>query len=206
MANEKLYGAIEAGGTKFVCCVASGPGHIVEEIRLATTTPEETLKKTVQFFEPYVTSRRIKTIGVGCFGPLDLNPNSPAYGFITATPKPGWSNTDVRGVLQRDLGVNVAFDMDVNAAAVGEYIWGASRGCDPSLYLTIGTGIGGGYLAMIAGPCAVEDRERMDAIGSAVKEPFDLVPAGDEEEQAGEQHDDPYSRSARKKTPGRTRK
>lgn len=146
MANEKLYGAIEAGGTKFVCCVASGPGHIVEEIRLATTTPEETLKKTVQFFEPYVSSRRIKTIGVGCFGPLDLNPNSPTYGFITATPKSGWSNTDVRGVLQRDLGVNVAFDMDVNAAAVGEYIWGASRGCDPSLYLTIGTGIGGGYL------------------------------------------------------------
>ncbi len=146
MTNEKLYGAIEAGGTKFVCCVASGPEHIVEEVRLATTTPEETLRKTIQFFEPYTSSEKIKTIGVGCFGPLDLNPNSPTYGFITATPKPGWSNADVRGALQRGLGVNVAFDMDVNAAAVGEYIWGASRGCDPSLYLTIGTGIGGGYL------------------------------------------------------------
>ncbi len=146
MANEKLYGAVEAGGTKFVCCIASGPEHIVEEVRLATTTPDETLRKTVQFFEPYVSSGKIKTIGVGCFGPLDLNPNSPTYGFITATPKPGWSNTDVRGALQSGLGVNVAFDMDVNAAAVGEYIWGASRGCDPSLYLTIGTGIGGGYL------------------------------------------------------------
>jgi fructokinase len=146
MPTEKLYGAIEAGGTKFVCCIASGPEHVVEEVRLATTTPEETLRKTVQFFEPYVSSGRIKTIGVGCFGPLDLNPNSPTYGFITATPKPGWSNTDVRGALQRGLHVNVAFDMDVNVAAVGEYIWGASRGCDPSLYLTIGTGIGGGYL------------------------------------------------------------
>ncbi|MGE5641818.1 MAG: ROK family protein [Byssovorax cruenta] len=146
MKTEALYGGIEAGGTKFVCCVASGPTHIVEEVRLATTTPEETLRKSVQFFERYVATGQVKTIGVGCFGPLDLNPHSPTYGFITATPKPNWSNTDVRGVLMRELGVNVAFDMDVNAAAVGEFIWGASRGQDPSLYLTVGTGIGGGYL------------------------------------------------------------
>ncbi len=146
MAKENLYGGIEAGGTKFVCCVASGPEHILEEVRFATTTPDETLRKTVQFFERYVSSGQIKTIGVGCFGPLDLNPNSPTYGSITATPKPYWSNADVRGAVQRGLGVSVAFDMDVNAAAVGEFIWGASRGCDPSLYLTIGTGIGGGYL------------------------------------------------------------
>ncbi len=146
MATEKLYGGIEAGGTKFVCCVASGPGHIVEEVRFATTTPAETLRKSVQFFEPYVSTGKIKTIGVGCFGPLDLNPSSSTYGYITATPKPHWSNTDVRGTLQRGLSVHVAFDMDVNAAAVGEFIWGAGRGCDPSLYLTIGTGIGGGYI------------------------------------------------------------
>jgi fructokinase len=146
MRTETLYGGVEAGGTKFVCCVASGPTHIVEEVRLATTTPEETLRKVVQFFERYVATGQLKTIGVGCFGPLDLNPHSPAYGFITATPKPNWSNTDIRGVLQRELRVNIAFDMDVNAAAVGEHVWGASRGADPSLYLTIGTGIGGGYL------------------------------------------------------------
>jgi fructokinase len=146
MSKEKLYGGIEAGGTKFVCCIASGPGHIVEEVRFATTTPQETLRKTVHFFQPHVSAGRIKTIGVGCFGPLDLNPNSPTYGRISSTPKPHWSNADVRGTLQRELKVNIAFDMDVNAAAVGEYIWGASRGCDPSLYLTIGTGIGGGYL------------------------------------------------------------
>jgi fructokinase len=78
---------------------------------------------------------------------LDINPNSPTYGFITATPKPHWSNADVRGMLQSALHVGVAIDTDVNAAAIGEAMWGASRGIDPSLYLTIGTGIGGGYLA-----------------------------------------------------------
>jgi fructokinase len=146
MVKENVYGGIEAGGTKFVCSVASGPTNIVEEVRFATTTPEETLRKTVQFFERYVREGKVKTIGVGCFGPLDLDPKSSTYGFITATPKPHWSNTDVRGALMRDLGVNVAFDSDVNAAAVGESVWGASRGQDPSLYLTVGTGIGGGYL------------------------------------------------------------
>jgi fructokinase len=146
MSREKLYGGIEAGGTKFVCCVAGGPEHIVEEIRFATTTPEETLRKAVQFFQPYVSSGQIKTIGVGCFGPLDLDPRSSTYGYIASTPKPHWSNADVRGALQRGLNINIAFDMDVNVAAMGEYIWGASRGCDPSLYLTIGTGIGGGFI------------------------------------------------------------
>jgi fructokinase len=146
MSKEKLYGGIEAGGTKFVCCVASDPEHIVGEIRFATTTPQETLRRAVQFFQPYVAAGLIKTIGVGCFGPLDLDPKSPTYGCIASTPKPYWSNADVRGTLQRGLSVNIILDMDVNVAAIGEYIWGASRGCDPSLYLTIGTGIGGGYL------------------------------------------------------------
>ncbi|HEX2993051.1 MAG TPA: ROK family protein, partial [Anaerolineales bacterium] len=124
MTLETLYGGVEAGGTKFVCCIASGPNHIVEEIRFATTTPQETLRKTVQFFQPYVRDGKIQFIGVGCFGPLDLHPASPSYGFITATPKPGWSNTDVRGVLQQELNVPVAIDSDVNAAAVGEAMWG----------------------------------------------------------------------------------
>ena len=146
MSKEKLYGGIEAGGTKFVCVVASGPGQVVDEIRFKTTTPEETLGRAIQFFQPYVDSAQIRIIGVGAFGPLDLNPKSPTYGFITTTPKPGWGNTDVLGTLRRALKINVAFDMDVNTAALGEYLWGASKGCDPSLYLTIGTGIGGGYI------------------------------------------------------------
>ena len=146
MTTKRLYGAIEAGGTKFVCVVASRPGEVVDEIRYATTTPAETLEKAIQFFQPFVTSGQIEAIGVASFGPVDLDPKSATYGFITATPKPGWSNTDVRGALQRALNVKVAFDTDVNAAALGEFLWGTSQGCDPSLYLTIGTGIGGGYL------------------------------------------------------------
>jgi fructokinase len=146
MPIKKLYGAIEAGGTKFVCVVAGGPDQIVDEIRFKTTTPAETLGRAIQFFQPFVAQKQISTIGVGSFGPVDLNPASPTYGFITATPKPGWSNTDVLGTLRRALHANVAFDMDVNVAALGEYLWGASKGYDPSLYLTIGTGIGGGYV------------------------------------------------------------
>jgi len=146
MKNSQLYGGIEAGGTKFVCVVASGPDRIVDEVRFSTTTPEETLGRAVQFFQPFVSSGQIDAIGVGCFGPLDLNPRSPTYGFIASTPKPHWSNADVRGTLQRALNVEIAFDMDVNAAGIGEALWGASKGFDPSLYLTIGTGIGGGYI------------------------------------------------------------
>ena len=146
MPMKKLYGGIEAGGTKFVCVVASGPGQIVDEIRYMTTTPDETLGKAIQFFHRFVTSGQISAIGVGAFGPLDSNPQSPTYGFVTATPKPGWSNTNVLGTLRDALRTNIAFDMDVNTAALGEYLWGASKGCDPSLYLTIGTGIGGGYI------------------------------------------------------------
>ncbi|MBV6468072.1 MAG: ROK family protein [Anaerolineae bacterium] len=143
---SQLFGGIEAGGTKFICIVASGPDRIVEQARIPTTTPEETLRKTVEFFQPFVTARQVDSIGVACFGPVDLNPDSPTYGHITSTPKPHWSNTDVRGVIQRALRVEVAFDNDVNGAALGEFKWGANRGCDPSLYLTIGTGIGGGYI------------------------------------------------------------
>jgi fructokinase len=146
MSKEKLYGGIEAGGTKFVCVVASGPGQVIDEIRFMTTMPEETLGKAIQFFQPFVASGQVSAIGVGAFGPLDSNPQSPTYGFVTATPKPGWSNTNVLGTLRHALKINIAFDMDVNTAALGEYLWGASKGCDPSLYLTIGTGIGGGYI------------------------------------------------------------
>jgi fructokinase len=146
MPTKKIYGGIEAGGTKFVCVVAGGPDQIVDEIRFKTTTPEETLGRAIQFFQPFVERGQISVIGVGAFGPLDLNPDSPTHGFITATPKPNWSNTNVLGTLRGALQVKIAFDMDVNVAALGEYLWGGSKGYDPSLYLTIGTGIGGGYI------------------------------------------------------------
>jgi len=146
MTVPTLFGGIEAGGTKFICIIASDPDHILEQTRIPTTTPEETLGKTMEFFQPFVSSRQISALGIGCFGPLDLNPASSTYGHITNTPKPGWKYTDVHGILQRALNVRVAFDMDVNSAALGEYTWGANQGCDPSLYITVGTGIGGGYV------------------------------------------------------------
>ncbi len=144
--TEKLFGGIEAGGTKFVCIVASDPDHILEQIRIPTTTPDETLNRVIQFFQPFTISDQVNSIGVGCFGPLDLDSDSPTFGFIAFTPKMDWSHTDVRGTLRRALNVDIVMDTDVNAAALGEFRWGAARGLDPSLYLTIGTGIGGGYV------------------------------------------------------------
>jgi fructokinase len=146
MDNPQLFGAIEAGGTKFVCLVGSGPQQIESQVRIETTTPDETLNKVVNYFLPYVQNKTVKSIGVGCFGPVDLNPNSKLFGFITSTPKPGWPNTDVAGFLHRELNIPIIMETDVNAAAIGEFNWGASLGCDTSLYITIGTGIGGGYL------------------------------------------------------------
>jgi len=146
MAFDRLYGGIEAGGTKFVCAVADGLNHFLEESLFNTTSPAGTFQQVIHFFQPHTTSGRIKTIGLGTFGPLDLDPQSATYGFIQATPKPGWSNTDMIGPLQRELGVKIKLDTDVNAAALGEFACGASAGFDPSLYITIGTGIGGGYL------------------------------------------------------------
>ena len=139
-------GGIEAGGTKFVCAIASDPPNIVNEVRFPTTTPEETLRQVCNFFLPYVKADQIKGIGLGSFGPVDVDVNSPTYGFITSTPKPYWANTNILGILREKLGVLIAFDMDVNAAALGEFKWGASKGIDSSLYLTVGTGIGGGYI------------------------------------------------------------
>jgi fructokinase len=146
MNKTRLVGAIEAGGTKFICLVGSGPEHIEAQARIQTTTPTETLHKVIEFFQPYAGDRDIEVIGIGCFGPLDLSLDSATYGFITSTPKPGWSHTDIAGAVRRELKVDITIDTDVNAAALGEFRWGASQDCDPSLYITIGTGIGGGYI------------------------------------------------------------
>lgn len=137
-----LYGGIEAGGTKFVCAVGTSPND-VRATRFPTTTPEETLARAIEFFRA---QPRVAAIGIAAFGPVDLRRNSPTYGYITTTPKLGWRNTDLVGAIQRALNVPVGFDTDVNAAALGEHRWGAARGLDTCIYLTIGTGIGGGGL------------------------------------------------------------
>ncbi|NJD59376.1 MAG: fructokinase [Anaerolineales bacterium] len=146
MSTGQFYGGIEGGGTKFICMVASDPGSTIDEVRFVTTTPQETLEQVCAFFTPYIKAQRIKSIGLGSFGPVDTDPSSPTFGYITTTPKPNWAFTNILGILQGELKVPIAIDMDVAASALGEYRWGASRGIDPSLYLTVGTGIGGSYI------------------------------------------------------------
>jgi fructokinase len=146
MLADLVYGGIEAGGTKFICAMGSGPGRLLSETRIDTTTPNETLQQVIHFFGPAVIEGSLRRIGIGCFGPLDLDRRSSTYGFITSTTKPGWRNTDVVGRLQRELDVEFGFDTDVNAAALGEFTWGAGQGFDPLLYVTIGTGVGGGCI------------------------------------------------------------
>ncbi len=141
-----MLGGIEAGGTKFVCAVGSGPED-VETATFLTTTPAATVSKVIEFFRS--AGGGLRSIGIGSFGPVDLHPSSPTYGHITSTPKAGWGNFDLAGSVRDSLGVPVNFDTDVNAAILGEASWGAARGLSDAIYLTIGTGIGGG--AMVRG-------------------------------------------------------
>ena len=138
------FGGIEAGGTKFVCAIGDRAGNLAETVRFPTTSPAETLGNAVRFFGDRAASYSLGAIGIGSFGPVDLHPSSPSFGRVTSTPKPGWSHADVVGAIRRETGCAVAFDTDVNAAALGEFHWGAARGLDTFLYLTVGTGIGGG--------------------------------------------------------------
>ena len=141
---EKLYGGIEGGGTKFNCAIGDGPQNIVKEARFATTTPEETIGQVIEFFTPFLD--QMYGIGLGSFGPFDVDPASPTFGYITTTPKPGWGNTNILGMLREKIHTPIAVDMDVVVAGLGEARWGASKNDSHSLYLTIGTGIGGGYI------------------------------------------------------------
>ncbi|HEY0468114.1 MAG TPA: ROK family protein [Polyangiaceae bacterium] len=138
-----LYGAIEAGGTKFVCAVGTSPDDLRAHARIPTTSPQETLGRCLEFFR---SQPEIDALGVGCFGPLELRRAAPDYGHVTSTPKPGWSHADIVGPLREALAVPIGFDTDVNAAVLGESRWGAAQNLDTAIYVTIGTGIGGGAL------------------------------------------------------------
>jgi fructokinase len=141
-----IFGGIEGGGTKFNCVLAFSPDHIVAETSIPTTTPEETLSRVIEFFQVQG-GNKLAALGVACFGPLDLNRNSPTYGFIKTTTKKRWGETDLLTPLQQAFGLPIGFDTDVNGAAYGEFLWGAAQGLDTFVYLTIGTGIGGGIMA-----------------------------------------------------------
>jgi fructokinase len=137
-----VFGAIEAGGTKFVCGVGTGPDDL-ELVSFLTESPQATLEAVIRFFQG---RQNLRAIGIGSFGPVDLHPRSPTYGHITSTPKLAWRNFDLAGTVRKALGLPVGFDTDVNAAVLGEARWGAARGISNVLYLTVGTGIGGGAL------------------------------------------------------------
>jgi fructokinase len=142
-----VFGGIEAGGTKFVCAVGTGPGDLRARVQFPTTAPRETIARAIAFFWEQAQREPLVAIGIASFGPLDAVVGSPTYGTITTTPKPGWANTELAGRIGRALGVPVGFDTDTNGAALGEHRWGAAQGLDTFLYLTVGTGLGGGGLA-----------------------------------------------------------
>lgn len=144
--SERLVGGIEAGGTKFVCAVGTGPHDVRAEVRVPTTTPAETIGRVVAFFGEQAARVPLAALGVASFGPVDLDPGSSTFGFITTTPKPGWRGVDLLGPLRRALGVPLALDTDVNAAALAEQRWGSGRGLATLVYVTVGTGIGGGVV------------------------------------------------------------
>jgi fructokinase len=138
-----VFGGVETGGTWVVCAVGTGPDDIVAQETFATGEPGPTLERIAAFFErgPHPAA-----IGVGSFGPVDLDQRSATWGHVTTTPKPGWAHTPVAPVLRDRLGVPVRFDTDVTAAAIGEQRWGAASGVENVCYLTVGTGIGAGLL------------------------------------------------------------
>lgn len=135
-------GALEAGGTKMVCAVGNELGEIEKRISLPTRTPETTLPEIKAFFQ----ENSIEALGIGCFGPIDLNRRSKTYGYITTTPKLEWQNCNIVGYFQKELGIPVGFDTDVNSSALGEAAWGITKGLENSMYITIGTGVGAGII------------------------------------------------------------
>lgn len=139
-----MWGSVEGGGTKWVCAVGTGPDDIRAETTIPTTTPDETLGAVIDFFGEH---GPVDAVGVATFGPVELRPGHVDYGRITTTPKPDWSGADVVGPIHRALGVPIGFETDVNGAAMGEMRWGAGVGLESIIYLTVGTGVGGGAIS-----------------------------------------------------------
>ncbi|MEG1844108.1 MAG: ROK family protein [Clostridia bacterium] len=136
-------GALEAGGTKMVCSIGDEQGRIADRVSIPTLLPEETLEAISAYFE----GKGIEALGVAGFGPLDLNPQSPTYGYVTTSPKLAWQHCALVPTLKARLHVPIGIDTDVGAAALSEFMLGAGKGVNNLVYLTVGTGIGGGVIA-----------------------------------------------------------
>jgi fructokinase len=144
--SDPIYAGVELGGTKCVGIVARGPEDVLERKVIPTTAPEETVGAIEATLRQWQSTHAFKALGIASFGPVDLDEASPSYGHIVRTSKPGWSNTDVARRLERSTGVPMAFDTDVNGAALSEMRWGAGRGMPDFAYITVGTGIGVGLV------------------------------------------------------------
>ena len=138
-----VYGALEAGGTKMICAICKENGEILEQVSIPTSSPDETMPRVIDFFK----DKGIVALGVACFGPIDLDKSSETYGYITSTPKVKWQNYPILPVIEKALSVPAGFDTDVNGSLLGEVSFGSSRGLENAVYITIGTGIGGGVLS-----------------------------------------------------------
>lgn len=147
MAEEEeiamKFGALEAGGTKMVCAIGTEDGKILERISIPTETPEITMPKLLEYFR----DKEIAALGIGCFGPIDLDPRSKTYGHILTTPKLAWRGYDICGYFRENLNIPVGFDTDVNGSMLGECTWGCAKGLDTAIYITVGTGVGVGVIA-----------------------------------------------------------
>lgn len=141
---DARYGGIEAGGTKWVCGIADGRGQLISSVRFPTTTPDETIARALGYLTQH---GPLDSVGIGCFGPVDIRPGSPTFGQTLSTPKAGWSHVDVIRPLRDGLEVPLVLDTDVNAAALAECRWGRGAGLGVFVYMTIGTGIGGAVFA-----------------------------------------------------------
>ncbi len=137
------FGALEAGGTKMVCAIGKEDGTILDQTSIPTTVPEETIPKIIEYFR----DKEIAALGVASFGPVDPDPTSATYGYITSTPKPGWTHYDLLGNLKAALPVPMGFDTDVNGSLLGEVTYGSSKGVTDAVYITVGTGIGMGIMS-----------------------------------------------------------
>ncbi|MBR1476395.1 MAG: ROK family protein [Lachnospiraceae bacterium] len=138
-----ILGALEAGGTKMVCALGDETGRISEQVSIPTTIPAETIPQIIDYFK----DKKIESLGVASFGPIDLDKASPTYGYITSTPKKGWGDYNLLGELKAALNVPMGFDTDVNGSLLGEVTYGSSKGISDAVYITVGTGVGGGVMS-----------------------------------------------------------
>jgi fructokinase len=146
-AQPRLFGAVEAGGTKFLVAIGNDRGEILAQQRFATADPRSTLAGVHAFLRQQAKAfGKLTAIGMASFGPIELDKTTARYGFIGRTPKPDWSGTDMTGSLVQEFRCPIGFDTDVNAAALAEHRWGAGQDVNDLVYLTIGTGIGGGIM------------------------------------------------------------